>query len=750
MRTFFHRLLFVVSLAVACPVHADEHELEVLTVGNDKFLRWHGQADRTYFVQVSDPNDHLRKWTWAPIIETGNNADISYEVDGTANKGFFRLKYTDQPTTDPDNDDFDSDSISNINEVSYYNSDPLDADTDNDGFDDGYESWWGTDPNNPDSDNDGLSDGDEYWIYGTYPNYADSDGDGLVDGIEVNQTNTSPMNADSDSDGMNDGFEVTHSLNPLDATDATYDEDSDGLNNLWEFKLGLNPLLTDSNNNGVGDPLEDRDLDGLTNISELSTHLTLPDQPDTDDDGLSDGWEILYGYSALMNNEIDADPTNDPDADPDIDDLINSAEDQIGTNPNNSDTDDDGFSDQFENEAASDPTNKPSTPGNPGGITGGPVTPPPPTIPVEVRFGDHSWSHSEKYRVILAPQEGDLNMKPRFRTNRKYGEVQLETFHLPKGAKYKVTIEHVSTNPNYHDDPKPDYDYTLNISSAANSGDTAVLTQDPQGILGIHGESTSFFATGNEAMLYIAWLTSKTVAQTPTNRARLKFGVGEEINFKIRPAIEEANWTTTTGGDFNHEDGADVILRLKDSTGTGKKVTASFFGYALEKECEIVAPTGIASADIKSPTEYPVGQAGAGMILDPVVVAPTDVSFYNVRLKEVTGDASAITGYFLKPGQTPPRHGTEQGAGHWFPLDEKNQWQDEAGSSGWPAPWDEAGSYTWDIPVQWMVVGYDFTTNEHDMPGWLQVHSIAIGGTVTVEKFNRKVTRTTANVRTTQ
>jgi hypothetical protein len=88
MRPFFHVLLFAASFAAVCPLHADEHELEVVTVGNDKFLRWHGQADRTYFIQVSDPNDHLRKWTWAPIIETGNDEVISYEVDGTADKGF--------------------------------------------------------------------------------------------------------------------------------------------------------------------------------------------------------------------------------------------------------------------------------------------------------------------------------------------------------------------------------------------------------------------------------------------------------------------------------------------------------------------------------------------------------------------------------------------------------------------------------------------------------------------------------------
>ena len=141
MRLF---LILIISLFCAVPPlsaqgNGIEQASELVSVGPDKFLRWYGHADRTYFIQVSDPNDHLKRWTWAPIIESGNDEDISYEVDGTADKGFFRLKYTDQPTTDPDNDDFDGDSISNIDEVSYYNSDPLDSDTDNDGMPDGYE-----------------------------------------------------------------------------------------------------------------------------------------------------------------------------------------------------------------------------------------------------------------------------------------------------------------------------------------------------------------------------------------------------------------------------------------------------------------------------------------------------------------------------------------------------------------------------------------------------------------------------------
>jgi Bacterial TSP3 repeat len=385
--------LFCANLPLSAQGNGIEQPSDVVTVGASKFLRWYGRPGRTYFIQVSDPNDHLARWQWAPIIESGNNGYISYEVDGTADKGLFRLKYTDKPTTDPDYDDFDGDTISNLEEIIDYGSDPLNADTDSDGMPDNYEVTHYLNPNYRDE-------------------RFDYDRDGSTNLQEYNLA-TNPTYRDTDSDGMDDGFEVTYLLNPLIVGDATSDADGDGLSNLWEYKFKLNPRQTDSNSNGVSDALEDHDRDRLTNLSELVTHQTLPDQPDTDGDGLSDGWEILYGYSALVNNQTDASPNNNSEADPDNDGLINHTEDQLGTNPNNADTDGDGFSDFAENQAGSNATGAGSTPGNPGGTPGGPATTPPPTIPVKVKFGDHSGSHSEKYEVQLEPLEGDANTQKR-------------------------------------------------------------------------------------------------------------------------------------------------------------------------------------------------------------------------------------------------------------------------------------------------------------------------------------------------
>lgn len=194
-------LLLLIS---ASPLTAQQVGLEqssglLVVPAGDKLLRWHGHIGRSYFVQVSDTNNPLAKWTWAPVIEAGNDEEISYEVDGTPSKGFFRLKYTTQPIPEGyslDTADFDGDSLSNIDEIdppppllASAATDPLNPDTDSDGMNDGWEVQHGLNPIDPfdanlDADNDGLTNLQEYQ-YGTDPNNADSDGDGRSDGEEV-------------------------------------------------------------------------------------------------------------------------------------------------------------------------------------------------------------------------------------------------------------------------------------------------------------------------------------------------------------------------------------------------------------------------------------------------------------------------------------------------------------------------------------------------------------------------------------
>lgn len=102
-----------------------------------------------------------------------------------------------------------------------------------------------------DSDNDGLPDEEETDTYGTDPNNPDSDGDELLDGQEVD-LGTDPLNSDTDADQMPDGFEVTYGLAPLE-NDAALDLDNDLLSNLEEYLQGTLPNDPDTDNDGFLD-----------------------------------------------------------------------------------------------------------------------------------------------------------------------------------------------------------------------------------------------------------------------------------------------------------------------------------------------------------------------------------------------------------------------------------------------------------------------------------------------------------------
>jgi hypothetical protein len=67
-----------------------------------------------------------------------------------------------------------------------------------------------------DTDKDNLSDEEERALK-TDPLNADTDNDGLSDYDEVRYYKTNPLNSDSDGDGYFDGVEVSHGFNPLGA-----------------------------------------------------------------------------------------------------------------------------------------------------------------------------------------------------------------------------------------------------------------------------------------------------------------------------------------------------------------------------------------------------------------------------------------------------------------------------------------------------------------------------------------------------
>ena len=225
-----------------------------------------------------------------------------------------------------------------------------------------------TNATNPDTDLDGWLDVDELFgvdttklwsnsklgVVRTNPNKKDTDNDQMSDYDELiripnyREWITDPNDPDSDNDGMEDGLENSVDFFPL----IDWDRNDN----------------YDANNDG---DYSDEDLGDVWSTDDR----TNPTIPDTDHDGLPDGWEYRYGkviksaetksmilwydrtYSTNYWQNLPAggffwivNPLKSSDVydDPDNDGLTNWEEYQNGTNPLKWDTDDDGMPDGWE------------------------------------------------------------------------------------------------------------------------------------------------------------------------------------------------------------------------------------------------------------------------------------------------------------------------------------------------------------------------------------------------------------------
>ncbi|MBT60593.1 MAG: hypothetical protein CMA63_03440 [Euryarchaeota archaeon] len=288
-------------------------------------------------------------------------------------------------------------------------SDPLNADSDNDGMPDGWEIWfarwdvladeWTLNPLDPvdrwqDADDDGMANWEEYnaiapeysetnanrsapqWFVTTvgsafalqqWPgNAVESSFGSFITSDQINRSGwtADPNNVDSDGDGMIDGIEQlftswnltaqTWTLNPLVAGDGNFDGDGDGLIDSKEFALA-----NSSPENGIDHPSDapllhiDGDVQQPTEkaqrvfnilitketrgkrlladfndwqagvppnpILSMLLGMTDPTNPDTDDDGMYDGFEYWFTVWDLEENRWSMNPLIDSDVNLDTD-----------------------------------------------------------------------------------------------------------------------------------------------------------------------------------------------------------------------------------------------------------------------------------------------------------------------------------------------------------------------------------------------------------------------------------------------
>lgn len=207
----------------------------------------------------------------------------------------------------------------------------------------------------PDVDDDGdgifnLDEGNGDPDGDSDPNYLDldSDGDGLPDETEGSADPDGDgvpnyLDLDLDGDGALDQWETENNFDPYNPEDGAEDADGDGLTNADESTLGTDPRDPDTDNDGVSDGEEfDGDTDGDGDINALD--------PDDDGDGVPTADEDSNGNGNLTDDDADGDGIpNYLDADDDGNGVPTADEDSNGNgNPADDDADGDGVPDYLD------------------------------------------------------------------------------------------------------------------------------------------------------------------------------------------------------------------------------------------------------------------------------------------------------------------------------------------------------------------------------------------------------------------
>lgn len=134
-------------------------------------------------------------------------------------------------------------------------------------------------------------------------------------------------------------------------------------------------------------------------------------------------------------------------------------------------------------------------------------------------------------------------------------------------------------------------------------------------------------------------ITSQTVATSPTNRARTRIGVGEEVALTVSPA--PANWAISAGtGKLSPAAGSHATVRFTaDDTAGTVTITATGAGCTCSITFTIVEPSSWTQKR-SSGLKHSAGRPDCGW-KGEFYIHPDDVNFYRINFREK--DSQAVT-----------------------------------------------------------------------------------------------------------
>lgn len=457
----------------------------------------------------------------------------------------------------------------------------------------------------------------------------------------------------------------------------------------------------------------DTDGDGIPDGRERFVYHTSPTSADTDGDGLPDGWELQYGLDPLDNDSTNS--VNGADGDVDGDGFSNLNEYLLNGDPNDSAWSGEQLCDRIVNASASRSSGSRSS--------GMRVN-----IADSANCGGSNSESQIQEAQLTVPSLRDaaylINMTVQGAVEDQasgYDKVSVETCE---------EIEFFQGNANGNQCAMAHKSITLPILVQGNS--IIILRYDT--VDGFFHSGAYAEITG-ASLLGAIKIDSTTVATTPSDRTRKTIGVGEEVSLSFLPGnLSPVTWTLQGSGTLSSYSGNQVVFTAPDSASTAT-IEASYKCVTCPITFTVVEPASQSATIFGATYSYPPGVQGAGMFLE-VTVHPTNVSFEKVEIMEVPGPATSRTGFYTNFPAGCPMHTTNP---NWVPLDPGNIWYDDAYFTGEPAPWS-AGSFEWDIPVQWHVVG---SVTVGSLPNVIQAFSISgTNGCSAVSKLGQSATRT--------
>ncbi len=268
--------------------------------------------------------------------------------------------------------------------------------------------------------------------------------------------------------------------------------------------------------------------------------------------------------------------------------------------------------------------------------------------------------------------------------------------------------------------------------------------------------------TAKALVFVVTSRTKRRAADQTTPDTRRTVGVCEEVVFTTDPLLS-ATWEANGGAPTSYS--GDTFNWIAPEAPASITVTARISGRAASLTMTVIKPSSAAwKLRAATTSGYAPGFAGAQMTLVNCSLDPKSVNFERIMIHEMSGPASAVSGYFATnppfttnaptPAPLSSPAGvlwhradgtTGLGGGAWLPigpLNVTNASGDIAGVS--PPGIDPAmlpfstGSYTWVIPYHYRSITSTTTVGTY-FADIHQVFTMAAGGTMTVTKTDGSI-----------